>query len=353
MATKKDGVGAAVEAQDLDLMEQLGELGTGTTIQVYREPGRQFLEAVEPDAIAPENLKLLYGGGSYSLRARRDGTWVKGVATVRVQIAGDPRPGSPGQPVNDAPAAQAHYLGVPPPPGTLDALRYEFEAYKHGQGASSESSTMLTMMTTLLVPVLTTALQRQPENSAVEILELARKLAKDQREAASNGPDSDPIRDLGIPLLDVIQRGLPAPGAAPARPALPPGPSTEKAAEQLAPHELAGRIAAWCEPLERRGADPTMRAWCFLEDMQDSPLLEPTLDLIRMPNVLDLWAATAPRVGEQKEWYASFVDELRRLTEDPDADDPEGDAGHEVHTPGNGQVVEGREQDAGDSGASV
>ncbi|MCH7889878.1 MAG: hypothetical protein IH921_00100 [Gemmatimonadetes bacterium] len=354
MTAKKSAVAEVVESQDLDLLGQLGELGTGTTIQVYREPGRMFLEAVEPDAIAPENLKLLYGGGNYSLRARRDGTWVKGVSMVRIQIAGDPKPGSPGQPPLDAPPASSYNGSFGHPPGSLEALRAEFEAYRHAHSAGGESNTMVQMMTTLLVPVLTTALQRQPENSAVEILELARKLAKDQRDAANQAPESDPIRDLGIPLLDVIQRGLPIPSAP--RPALPPGepaaePAAEAAEKKLTPQELAVRIATWCEPLERRDADPAMRAWCFLEDMQDSPLLDATLELIRMPGVLDLWSAVSPRVAEKREWYASFVDELRRLTDDSDAHDSARDPGDAPNVEGNGEPSTTRESEPGDSGA--
>lgn len=343
---------AAVEADDLGLFEQLRELGDGATVQVYREPNREFLETVQPDSVELDSLKAMFGGGSYSLRARRDGTWIKGISMVRVRIAGVPKPGSPGQPLPGElnPTASAP-PPLPPgayPPGSVEALRQEFEAYKSAHGAQSETSAMMSMMSTLLVPVLTTALERQPENSAVEILELARKLAKDQRDAATDGrPDSDPIRDLGIPLLDVIQKGLPVPEKP--RAALPPG----EPAPPPSLTDLAGRIAGWCEPLERRGADPAMRAWCFLEDMEGSPLFEPTMELIRLPNVLDLWATVAPRVADKREWYAAFIDELRRLTDDPDADDSERDAGHAGDAQVNGETGAQGEQDARDLGAGV
>lgn len=355
-AKAKTGVEAAVEDENLELFEQLRELGGGATIQVYREPNREFLETVEPDAVELDSLKAMFGGGSYSLRARRDGTWIKGISMVRVRIAGLPKPGSPGQPLPDelTPAAAVLPAVVGAyPPGSVEALRYEFDAYKAAQSSKSETTGVMSLLTTLLVPVLTTALERQPENSAVEILELARKLAKDQREAAGTHPESDPIRDLGIPLLNVIQKGLPTPEP---RRALPPGDPPEVTpgpAKTPKPHELAARIAAWCEPLERRNADPAMRAWCFLEDMDGSPLWDPTLKLIRMPGVLDLWATTVPRVAERREWYASFIDELRRLTDDPDADDSEGDAGDSTDAPGNGQAGAPREQVAGDPGASA
>lgn len=358
MTTKQTKVQAAQEAEDLGLFEQLRELGEGATIQVYREPNREFLETVQPDAVELDQIKDMFGGGQYSLRARRDGTWIKGISMVRIRIAGLPKPGSPGQPSPDG-AAAAPFVGSYPvagpyPPGSVEALRYEFDAYKAAQTSESTTATMMKMMTTMLVPVLTSALERQPENTAVEIFELARKFAKDQREAAGAAPESDPVRDLGIPLLDVIQRGLPTPEQ---RAALPPGrpdtPVTIETTETPGPHELSVRIARWCEPLERRNADPAMRAWCFLEDMQESPLLEDTLALMRLPNVLDAWAAAAPRVAERREWYAAFVDELRRLTDDPDQDDSERDDGHAGDAQGNGQVGEAGEQVAGDSGASA
>lgn len=343
MTKPKGAVAEVEEAQDLDLLEQLGELGTGTTIQVYREPGRQFLETVEPDAIAPENLKLLYGGGSYSLRARKDGTWAKGAKMVRVQIAGDPRPGSPGQP----PAGSLTPAPVVHPPGTIEARLATLE----GSTAADPASAMMQMMTALIVPVLTTALQRQPESSAVEILGIARELAQDQRDAASAAQvsDSDPIRDLGIPLLNVIQQGLPS-GQPPPR-QLTPGPP-EKDEKPPTALQLAARIGAWCEPLERRDADPAMRAWCFLEDMEDSPYMAGVLDLIALPDVLDLWAGVSPRVAEKREWYASFVDELRRLTRpDPDAEDPPRNNGDPDHAPANGEVGPERQPDVGGPGA--
>jgi hypothetical protein len=349
----------AQQAEDLELFQQLAELGSGATIQVYREPGRDFLDAIPPEAVEVENLKALFGGGSYSLRARRDGTWIKGISMVRVRIAGAPKPGSPGQPLpgelTPTPLATVH------PPGTVEARLVDIEALlRNRENGGSGATAMVTMMSTLLVPVLTTALQRQPENSAVEILELARKLAKDQREAANLGraDESDPIRDLGLPLLEVITKGLPAatPAPTPAPPALNPGAPGNDTAEALTPVQIAARIAKWCEPYERRDSDPALRAECFLDDMRDSPLLGPCLDLIELPDVLDLWAVAAPRVAEKREWYASFVDELRRLTagdaQDPDTDDTARDPGHEVHAPDDGEAGAAREQDAGDSGAS-
>lgn len=357
MARKKTPVEVTAvsskDAEDLALFEQLSTLGSGATIQVYREPARDFLDTIPPEACEVENLKEMFGGGSYSLRARRDGTWIKGISMVRLRIAGEPRPGSPGQPlpgeVTPTPLATAHL------PGTVEARLADVEASVRGRAGPDNSAVQ--MMTTLLVPVLTTALQRQPENSAVEILELARKLAKDQREAANLGKadESDPIRDLGIPLLEVIQKGLPTP--TPPLAALPPGAPENDAPKAPTATELAARIAKWCEAYERRDSDPALRAECFLDDMRDSPLLGGCLDLVHLPNVLDLWAAVAPRVAEKKEWYASFVDELRRLTveelEDPDADDSGGDPGHEVHAPDDGETGEAREQDAGDLGASA
>lgn len=354
---KKPPVVEAVEADDLDLYEQLRELGGGATIQVYREPNREFLDVVQPDAVEVDQLKDMFGGGSYSLRARRDGTWIKGISMVRVRIAGAPKPGSPGQPIpgettpTPSPAAPAPR----PAATTVEGRLAELEAtlYNNREARPSGEASALQMMTTLLVPVLTTALQRQPENSAVEILELARKLAKDQREAANaNLPESDVVRDLGIPLLNVIQRGLPS--ATPPAGLLPGPPAEpEETPTALTAPELAGRIAAWCEPLERRDADPTLRAWCFLEDMKDSPLLEGTLALIRLPDVMELWAHVAPRVAENREWYASFIGELRRLTDDPDTDDPEGDAGDVQDPQGNGESVAARQPDAGNLGAGV
>jgi hypothetical protein len=363
MAPKKDettpveaAAAAAREAEDLDLFEEMAGLGSGATIRVCREPNNDFLDTIPPTAVEVENLKDMFGGGSYTLRARRDGKFIKGISLVRVRIAGAPKPGSPGQPLpgelTPTPLATAH------PPGSVEARLDDIEAAVRGQSPDS-SAAMLTMMSSLLVPVLTTALQRQPENSAVEILELARKLAKDQREAANQGrsDESDPIRDLGLPLLEVISKGLPA--ATPPVAALPPGPPEPEndAPQPLTPRELAARIAKWCEPYERRDSDPELRAECFLDDMRDSPLLGPCLDLIKLPDVLDLWAVAAPRVAEKREWYASFVDELRSLTRldapDPDADDTARDPGHEVHAPDDGKADPAREQDAGDPGAGA
>lgn len=366
----KKPVAAAADADDLELYEQLKELGGGATIQVYREPNREFLDTVQPDSVELENLKEMFGGGSYSLRARRDGTWIKGISMVRVRIAGAPKPGSPGQPLTPDPAPAPVPAGAPyrPMATTVEGRLAELELALTRNAQPSGDSAALTMMTTLLVPVLTAALTRQPENTAGEIFELARKFAKDQRDAAGayQPPESDPVRDLGIPLLDVIARGLPT--AKPPSAALPPGDPPAPEVQELAAdtkelpteagepptmEQLAVRIAGWCEPLERRDADPGMRAWCFLEDMQDSPLLDSCVSLIRLPDVLDRWAKIAPRVGERREWYAAFVDELRRLTDDPDAEDPERDPRDPVHATANGEAGVEREPNAGDPGAGA
>lgn len=368
MAKTTTAAEKAQEVEDLDLFEQLKTLGEGTTIQVYREPGRDFLDTIPADATEVEHIKSMFGGGSYSLRARRNGTWVKkqdGGGMVRLKIAGVPKPGSPGQPLVEAPVPGAPVAA----PGTVEARLAEIEARAGILPAPvAAPDSALTVMTQLLVPVLTTALQRQPENSAVEILELARKLAKDQREAGRAGRDDqgDLVRDMGIPLVDFITRGIPKAEERKALPAPVIPDSTVAAtvptdAELVTPTplpttmELAARIAAWCEPLERRDRDPRLRAEVFLEDLEGTPMMDGVLELIALPTCLELWAGIAPRVAERKEWYAEFIDELRRLTapetELQDVGDPVGDPGDASDAPANGEASAERVEDAGDSGA--
>jgi hypothetical protein len=187
-------------------------------------------------------------------------------------------------------------------------------------------------------------MDRPPQSSPTEILDLARKLAKDAREVAPASDNGfDPIERLGLPLLTEIRemRKIEAgKNGASEVTTNPPGetsPQSETPAVARVPstmQELAEFVAQWCAPHVARGASPGLRAEVLLEDlaMQNPPLLTQVVNLSRLDDVLEHWAAMVPAVAAAKEWHGEFISEVRRFSDEPaegvvDPPDPEGGPG--------------------------
>ena len=323
---------------EVEFWEQWGSLGPGRQVAVCREPGRVWL-AIMPlnEDFGPELIKERWGGGKYSFRARENGRFIKGYPTQYIEIEGAPKPQLP-QVAEDTPEVMelrrklAELTGESP----------------NGNGKPVSDNVMVAvvgMLAPVLTAIVTAAMDRPQPASPVEILDLARKLSKDAREAAPEG-GLDPIRELGLPLLGEIRemRKIEASkNGAEVTEATPEAPEPEAKPAARVPstmQELAEFVAAWCAPHVARGGDPSLRAEVLLEDLalQNPPLLAQVVNLARLDNVLEHWGAMVPAVAAEKEWHGQFISEVRRFADEAsegvDADDDS----------------EGRPGDAGDSG---
>ncbi len=332
-------VEAAQQTEDLDFWEQWGALGPGKQVAVCREPGRVWLALIPlNEDFGPELVKDRWGGGKYSFRARENGKFIKGFQTQHIEIEGAPKPQLP---------------GVAESTPEVMELRRQIETLTGGEPkpaavADNVMVAVVGMMAPVLTAIVTAAMDRPAAASPVEILDLARKLAKDTREAAPDGGGGafDPIERLGLPLLGEIREmrkieagkngdGVATPseqeGIAPPDAANPPTarvPSTMQ--------ELAEFVAHWCAPHVARGASPSLRAEVLLEDLaiQNPPLLEQVVNLSRLENVLDHWGKMVPTVAAASEWHGEFITEVRRFADESEeqegvvsTDDPEGGPG--------------------------
>ncbi len=331
---EKDLANAKAEVE-LDAFQKLQALGMGHDIEISRMPGGHYLEIIPLEGLDLDLIRERYGGGRFRLRARKDGTWLAG-ENQTVNIAGEPKEFPAPKPVGTTNA-------------TLEELRLELATLKGQQGAGgpSASDSVMVAVVGALGPILASmvkaAMDRAPPPSALEIVELARTLRKDDRkdERNANGADSsglDPILEhLGIPLVKEIRelrkveqtKQLAAPEKATegAERAPPKTPETTQ--------ELAGFVARWCAPHCRRGSSPDLRAEVLLEDLElmNPALRENVIKLSALPNVLELWARLSPSVAEDKEWHGAFIAEVERLAAlelepelesepEPDQDEP-------------------------------
>jgi hypothetical protein len=335
--TKAEREAAELEAaEELEAVYQLAALGQEYTLLLHRQPGHEYLDRLTPDMANPETIREKWGGGRFTLKPQKNGQFFRGGKQVEVRIAGVPKD----------PTAED---------GELAQLRSRIESLTNG-AKDDGSGLMLQMMTTFMTPILTAVLDRKPENSAVEILSLARELAKDQRGAADDGnPYAGVIKELGVPLLAKLNELTPAPAIPaaqqlnpPAEPVAPPptaaqpdtGEKSEAASSgETTAKDLAERLAAWLAPMEARNADPELRAELFLEDMQGSELLVPTLDVLHLENALDLWAQVVPRVAENRDWYGRFIAAIRTMVteEDDGPKAPDGGSGDVDDGPDDGE----------------
>lgn len=336
--TKPTAVEEAQAEDALEFWEQWGELGPGKQVEVNREPGRIYLAQLPLDEdFGPELIQERWGGGKFSFRARENGRFIKGFPARHITIEGEPKVQKLPQVIEDTPEVME--------------LRKKLAELTGGgaQPAAVADNVMVAvvgMMAPLLTAIVTQAMDRPPQASPVEILDLARKLSKDARAAAAD-PDGafDPIERLGLPLLTEIREmrkieaGKVEASKNGTQEAGTPEGSTEPEANPVARvpstmQELAEFMAHWCAPHVARGANPSLRAEVLLEDLalQNPPLLAQVVNLAHLDDVLDHWGKMVPAVAVEKEWHGEFISEVRRLTEQPaegsdDTDDPEGGRG--------------------------
>ncbi len=338
-APERTALEKAQDAGDVDFWEQWGALGPGKQVAVCREPGRIWLALIPLDEnFGPELIKDRWGGGKYSFRARENGKFIKGFATQHIEIEGAPVPQLPGV-VEATPevmalrAQVAELTGGDPKPAAV---------------ADNVMVAVVGMMAPVLTAIVTAAMDRPAAASPVEILDLARKLSKDAREAAPDGGGAfDPIERLGLPLLGEIREmrkleagkngdgvATPSDGAATAPDVDAANPPTARVPSTM--QELAEFVAHWCAPHVARGASPSLRAEVLLEDLaiQNPPLLAQVVNLSRLDDVLDHWGAMVPAVAAAREWHGEFITEVRRFADESEeqegvvsTDDPEGGPG--------------------------
>lgn len=339
------------QAEDVDFWEEWGGLGPGKQVAVCREPGRVWLSLITLDEdFGPELVKDRWGGGKYSFRARENGKFIKGFPTQYVEIEGAPKHQLPAV-VEDTPEIMELRKkldeltgGVSTPPLATDSVMVA----------------VVGMMAPLLTAIVTQAMDRPPQSSPTDILDLARKLAKDAREVAPN-PDGafDPIERLGLPLLTEIREmrkieaGKNGASEATATPATPEAVTQPEAAPAArvpsTMQELAEFVAKWCEPHVARGATPGLRAEVLLEDLalQNPPLWTQVVNLSRLENVLDHWATMVPTVAAAREWHGEFISEVRRFADESaegsnSTEDPEGGRGDAGDSEDNAKPSESR-----------
>lgn len=339
-APPKSAAEEATEDADLEFFEQWGSLGPGRQVEVSREPGRVYLSTLPLDAdFSPGLIQDRWGGGEFSMRARGNGKFLKGMPTKFLTIEGEPITPKLPKVIEDTPEVME-----------LRKKLAELTGDNEPKPAAVADNVMVAvvgMMAPVLTAIVTAAMDRPKQASPVEILDLARKLSKDAREAAPNpGGDFDPIERLGLPLLHEIteMRKLEAGkasenGTKEATPEAPSPTTTEPEASPVARvpstmQELADFIAHWCAPHVARGGNPGLRAECLLEDLalQNPPLLAQVVNLANLENVLDHWAKMVPAVAAAREWHGEFISEVRRLADEPTAgvdvdDDSEGGRG--------------------------
>jgi len=341
----------AKAAEDVDFWEQWGDLGPGRQVEINREPGRVYLGTVPLDeSFNPDLIQDRWGGGKFSFRARENGKFLKGHPTKFLEIEGDAKVAKLPQVLEDTPEVMAlraklvELTGGEPKPAAV---------------ADNVMVAVVGMMAPLLTAIVSQAMDRPPQSSPTEILDLARKLAKDAREAApANEPGSfDPIERLGLPLLTEIREmrkieagkngdGVATPSEVEAiGPPDAANPPTARVPATM--QELAEFVAQWCAPHVARGASPGLRAEVLLEDlaMQNPPLLAQVVNLSRLDDVLEHWGAMVPAVAAAKEWHGEFISEVRRFSDEPaegvdDPPDSEGGPGDAGDGGGDGTPIE-------------
>lgn len=341
---KVDAVADAAAAEALEVFEQFASLGPGAQVQVSREPGQRYLEILPMEGLDPELLRDRYGGGTFSLRVRQDGKWLKGQPVRRVTVEGEPKTFPPGVP--DA---------VPTEEDRLRARLDELTAAAAAPAPPTSDTMAMAMMTTLggiLTTVLKASMERRPETTAIEIVDLARKLGKDSRRD-SEREAFDPVAALGVPLLEEI-RLLRKQGATDPPKQITPAPSGPPPVPKTM-QELADFVASWCAPHVARGASPALRAELLMEDLELSnpPLREAVAGLSAVPNVLDFWAKMCPAVAAHREWHGAFIDEVGELAGMDEAEPPEGAADDPGPAPDDPEGGPGDPEDGGGHGDPV
>lgn len=338
---------AAEEA--LEAFDQFAELGPGVQVQISRMPGGAYLEIVALDVLDMELMRARYGGGTFALRARSDGKFIKGSPTRTVVIEGASK-------VFPTPIVESTTATE------VARLQGEIAKLQAPSGAPSSDAVMVTMMTTmgtLLTTVLTASLERSPERSsldtALQIVDVVRKLGKDQKR---DGGDLDPVRDLGIPLLEEIRDMRGHNRRMEADPPLRLNPAPADGAPNGSPpkvpkttHELASFLARYCAPHARADKDPDVRAYVLMEDLEvaNPPLFQAVGKLSMVAGVLGHWERICPEIANTREWHAEFIEAVRLVVtgDELQADDAHGDEeapprrhGDEGDPPGYDRAVE-------------
>ena len=323
------------EKSDLDIMQQFVDLGGNVKVHVYRMPGRQHLGNIVPEELDPDVVYERYGGGEFVFRAQKNGVWAKGIPQAAMNIEGPPK-------IRGDDAA--------PPSTELDKLRDQIEALKNPgepQTGTDLAVAMMGMMGTMVSTVLAASLERKAEVSATDMFMLSREMAKDQIEAvtaASSGAGEDPLITEGlIPLVHEVTALRKQGEKEPERTLPNPAP---KVPETTA--ELAVYIARWCAPHCAIGANPSLRAELFLEELElrNPAMRAAVVELAAIPNVLDLWVGFAPSVAADREWHEDFIEAVDYWASPASGlPDSEGGPGHDGDVAEDGAAIE----DGGDA----
>ncbi len=307
----------AEDAEALDVFEQFKALGTDLQVVTRREPGARYLEIVTLEGFDEQVMRERYGGGKFSLEVRREGKYITGSKKRHMEIEGVPK-----------------IFPAPMPDETnpeILRLRNEIEKLTGAPvaGVPASENVMVAvagMMAPVLTALITAAMDRPAPADPLAILNLARKMAKDDRAEASGTPSGlDPILEhMGIPLVGAINKMTQTKDAEDPKALAPPdaaaqvdAPGIATARPQSIP-EVAAFVARWCAPHCGRGTSPTLRAELLMEELtiQDPALYAAVLELSDVPDVLEHWVRMIPEVGMNKEWHGTFIEEVRAIGAD-------------------------------------
>lgn len=344
-----------LETKQFAVLEQLGELTDRHTLLVHRMPGTRYLGRLEVLEFSLDEIKARWGGGRYKIQLQENGRYVPG-SWSEVLIDGPPKSG-----------AVAGAIGEDDPATSTRVRELEGQIAELRAGASSSpmdqavqlAAVMSQNTAAIMGPLLAALTSDRKGDSASDILELAMKLSEFQgglKQSDSSGGYESVLREIGLPLVDLIAKGQAKPDGG--KPVLnPPQPDAQALAPpaELDPITVGREVAAWLKPHAERNSPPGLWAEVFA-DTTSPEVLEAVVSFLANSEAVAVWASIAPEVGANPGWYGSFIAELGDLLREPDKDDvlPDTAGGRgDLHGgSGDGEDSEGGSCDVGDQGES-